>query len=126
MRAVARTRDISVAEHSSRVLNEAMLRDSDVVVLFEPQNFVAPSHAFPQYLDKVLMLGAVLQPPRSSIDDPCQRSLAETEHIGRRSTRAWASWRNALACRYRTQDNESAPQPAHPLPGWCPGWCPGR
>lgn len=30
LRAVARTRGISLAEHSSRVLNEAMLRDSDM------------------------------------------------------------------------------------------------
>jgi protein-tyrosine-phosphatase len=50
-------------------------------VLFEPQNFVELRRAFPQYLDKIVMLGALLEPPRASIDDPYQRSIAETEHI---------------------------------------------
>jgi len=74
-------RGVNLAEHRSAALDETMLRQSDVVVLFEPQNFVELRRAFPQYLDKIVMLGALLQPPRASIDDPYQRSTEETEHV---------------------------------------------
>ena len=47
-----------------------MLRESDVVVVFEPRNFVELSQAFPQYLDRMLLLGALLHPPQASIEDP--------------------------------------------------------
>ena len=58
-----------------------MLRDSDVVVLFEPRHFVELRATFPRYLEKVVMLGALLHPSTASIDDPYQRSVAETEQI---------------------------------------------
>jgi len=63
------------------ITNEAMLRESDVIVLFEPRHFVQLRAAFPRYLDRVVMLGAFLDPPQAVIDDPYQRSVAETEQI---------------------------------------------
>ena len=83
VQAVAAARGLSLTEHCSRTLDDAMLSESDVVVLFEPRHFVRLRADFPQYLDKVVMLGALLQPPKAFIDDPYQRSVAETEEIAR-------------------------------------------
>ena len=83
VQAVAVARGLSLTEHCSRTLDDAMLSESDVVVLFEPRHFVRLRADFPQYLDKVVMLGALLQPPKAFIDDPYQRSVAETEEIAR-------------------------------------------
>jgi protein-tyrosine-phosphatase/predicted ATP-grasp superfamily ATP-dependent carboligase len=81
VQAVAWARGVSLAEHRSVRLDETMLRENDVVVVFEPRNFVELSRAFPQYLDKMLLLGALLQPPQVSIDDPYRLSTAETERV---------------------------------------------
>ena len=81
VQAAASARGVNLAEHRSLRLDETMLRESDVVVVFEPRNFAELSRAFPQYLDKMLLLGALLHPPQASIEDPYQRSTAETEHV---------------------------------------------
>jgi protein-tyrosine-phosphatase/predicted ATP-grasp superfamily ATP-dependent carboligase len=81
VQAAAWARGVSLAEHRSVRLDETMLRESDVVVVFEPRNCVELSRAFPQYLDKMLLLGALLHPPQASIEDPYQRSTAETELV---------------------------------------------
>jgi protein-tyrosine-phosphatase len=81
IQAVATARGLSLTEHRSRMLDEAMLRDSDVIVLFEPRHFVELRATFPRYLDRVVMLGAFLDPPKAVIDDPYQRSVAESEQI---------------------------------------------
>jgi protein-tyrosine phosphatase len=81
IQAVAAARGLSLTEHRSRTLDEAMLRESDVIVLFEPRHFVQLRAAFPRYLDRVVMLGAFLDPPQAVIDDPYQRSVVETEQI---------------------------------------------
>ena len=81
VQAAACVRGASLADHRSRTLDETMLRESDVIVLFEPRNFVELRRAFPEYIDKIVMLGALLHPPRVAINDPYQLSTAETEHI---------------------------------------------
>ena len=81
IQAVAAAGGLSLTEHRSRTLDEAMLRESDVIVLFEPRHFVQLRATFPRYLDRVLMLGAFLDPPQAAIDDPYQRSVAESEQI---------------------------------------------
>lgn len=50
-------------------------------MLFDTRNFADLRRAFPQHRDKIVMLGAMLHPPKASINDPYQRSTAETEHI---------------------------------------------
>jgi protein-tyrosine-phosphatase/predicted ATP-grasp superfamily ATP-dependent carboligase len=79
--AVAAARGLSLTEHRSRTLDEAMLRESDVIVLFEPRHFVQLRARFPRYLDKIVMLGEFLDPPQAAIDDPYQRSVTEAEQI---------------------------------------------
>jgi protein-tyrosine-phosphatase/predicted ATP-grasp superfamily ATP-dependent carboligase len=81
IQAVAAARGLSLSEHRSRTLDEAMLRDSDVIVLFEPRHFVELRATFPRYLDRVVMLGAFLDPPQAIIRDPYQRSVAEGEQF---------------------------------------------
>ena len=81
VQAAACARGASLADHRSRTLDETMLRASDVIVLFEPRNFVELRRAFPEYIDKIVMLGALLHPPRVAINDPYQLATAETEHI---------------------------------------------
>ena len=74
-------RGVTLAEHRSRTVNEKILGDSDLVVLFDSRNFEALSRAFPYHLDKIVMLGALLDPPKPSIADPYQCSAEETELI---------------------------------------------
>ncbi|PYN86347.1 MAG: hypothetical protein DMD87_18070 [Candidatus Rokuibacteriota bacterium] len=81
VQAAAWARGVSLADHRSTRLDETMLRENDVVVVFEPRNFVELSRAFPQYLDRMVLLGALLDPPRASIKDPYQLSTAETERV---------------------------------------------
>jgi protein-tyrosine-phosphatase len=73
-----------------------MLRESDLVVLFEPRNFGELRRAFPQYVDKIVMLGAMLRPVRTSIDDPYQRTTAETEYIAAQVDAALAELASVL------------------------------
>jgi len=81
VQAAAWARGVTLAEHRSRTLNEKILGDSDLVVLFDSRNFEALSMTFPYHLDKIVMLGALLDPPKPSIADPYQCSPAETELI---------------------------------------------
>ena len=81
VQAVAWARGVSLAEHRSVRLDETMLRECDVVVVFEPRNFVELRRSFPQYVDKMVLLGALLHPPQASIADPYQLSMAETERV---------------------------------------------
>lgn len=81
VQAAAWARGVTLAEHRSRTLNEKILGDSDLVVLFDSRNFEAMSLTFPYHLDKIVMLGALLDPPKPSIADPYQCSPAETELI---------------------------------------------
>src|SRR5262249_19585881 len=60
VQAAAGAGGVSLADHRSRTLDETMLRESDVIVLFEPRNFVELRRAFPEYVDKIVMLGALL------------------------------------------------------------------
>src|SRR5262249_8008139 len=78
VKAAACARGASLADHRSRTLDETMLRESDVIVLFEPRNFVELRRAFPEYVDKIVMLGALLHPPRAAINDPYQLSTGAT------------------------------------------------
>lgn len=108
---VAATRGISLADHRSHTLDEAMLRHSDLVVLFEPRHLVALRAAFPQHLDKVVMLGALLNPRRASIDDPYQRSVAETEQIAAQVESALAELAKLLGLPPRSEAAEPLRSP---------------
>jgi protein-tyrosine-phosphatase len=114
--AVAAARGISLVDHRSRTLDEAMLRESDLVVLFEPRQFVALRAAFPQYLDKVVMLGALLSPRKAVIDDPYQRSVAETEQIAAQVESALGELAKLLGLPPRSEVDEPMRPPAASLP----------
>ena len=116
--AVAAARGISLLDHRSRILDEAMLRDSDLVVLFEPRQFVALRAAFPQYLDKVVMLGALLSPRKAFIDDPYQRSVAETEQIAAQVESALGELAKLLGLPPRSEADEPMRPPAGSLPDY--------
>jgi protein-tyrosine-phosphatase len=47
VRAAARARGITLENHRSRMLDEVLVSDSDVVVLFDSRNFEAMSGVFP-------------------------------------------------------------------------------
>jgi protein-tyrosine phosphatase len=81
VRAAACARGANLVDHRSRTLDETMLRESDVIVLFEPRHFVELRRAFPEHVDKIVMLGALLDPPRVALNDPYQLSTVETEHV---------------------------------------------
>jgi hypothetical protein len=73
-----------------------MLRESDVGrALRAPTIPVALRAAFPQYLDKVVMLGALLSLRKAFIADPVQRSIAETEQIAAQVESALGEYREA-------------------------------
>lgn len=116
--AVAAARGISLVDHRSRTLDEAMLRESDLVVLFEPRQFVALRAAFPQYLDKVVMLGALLTPRKAFIDDPYQRSVAETEQIAAQVELALGELAKLLGLPHRSEVDEPMRPPAVSLPDY--------
>jgi protein-tyrosine-phosphatase/predicted ATP-grasp superfamily ATP-dependent carboligase len=118
--AIAAARGISLAEHRSRTLDEAMLRESDLVVLFEPRHFVALRAAFPQHLDKVVMLSALLNPRTAIIDDPYQRSIAETEQIATHVESALAELAKLLGLPSRRVVDEPVRRPEVPLPDCSP------
>src|SRR5262249_48128124 len=81
VQAAAWARGVSLAANRFLRLDETMVRENHVGGVFDPRNFVELSRAFPQYLDKMLLRGALLPPPKASIEDPYQRSTAETEHV---------------------------------------------
>src|SRR4029077_8204690 len=112
----AAARGISLVDHRSRTLDEAMLRESDLVVLFEPRQFVALRAAFPQYLDKVVMLGALLSPRKAVIDDPYQRSVAETEQIAAQVEPPWGDPANPPGLPPKSGVDKPRPPPAASLP----------
>jgi len=121
VQAAARARGASLAEHRSRTLSEAMLRESDVIVLFEPRNFVELRRAFPEYVDKIVMLGALLHPPRASINDPYQRSAAETEHVAAQVEAALAELALLLGVAPGSAAAEPVRRAGVPSPDWSPG-----
>jgi protein-tyrosine-phosphatase/predicted ATP-grasp superfamily ATP-dependent carboligase len=121
VQAAARARGACLADHRSRTVDEAMLRESDVIVLFEPRNFVELRRAFPEYLDKIVMLGALLQPPRATIKDPYQLSTAETDPIAAQVDSALAELAILLGVAPDDAVLEPARRPGVPAAGWSPG-----
>jgi len=85
-------------------------------VLSYPRQFVALRAAFPQYLDKVAMLGALLSPRKAFIDDPYQRSVAETEQIAAQVESALGELAKLLGLPPRSEVDE----PMRPPPMSCP------
>src|SRR5206468_13108861 len=122
VQAAACARGASLADHRSRTLDETMLRESDVIVLFEPRHFVELRRAFPEYVDKIVMLGALLHPPRASINDPYQRSAAETEHVAAQVEAALAE----LALLLGVAPGSAAADPVRRAGVPSPDWSPGR
>ncbi|MGH7344725.1 MAG: ATP-grasp domain-containing protein, partial [Candidatus Rokuibacteriota bacterium] len=55
VQAAARARETCLADHRSQVLDETMLRESDLIVLFEPRHFVELRRAFPECLEKIVL-----------------------------------------------------------------------
>jgi hypothetical protein len=90
-------------------------------VLFEPRHFVALRAALPQYLDKVVMLGALLNTRTAFIDDPYQRSIAETDQIATHVESALAELATLLGLPSRSVVEEPMRRPAGPLPDCSPG-----
>ena len=118
VQAAACARGASLVDHRSRTLDETMLRESDVIVLFEPRNFVELRRAFPEYVDKIVMLGALLHPPRAAINDPYHLSTAETEHFAAQVDAALDELARLLGVAPGPAIAEPAPVPSA---SWSPG-----
>ena len=116
VQAAAWARGVTLAGHRSRTVNEKILGDSDLVVLFDSRNFEAMSRAFPYHLDKIVMLGALLDPPKPSIADPYQCSAEETELVAADVEAALTELAHQLGLSPDGQVAEPAPHAAIPTP----------
>jgi protein-tyrosine-phosphatase/predicted ATP-grasp superfamily ATP-dependent carboligase len=116
VQAAAWARGVTLAGHRSRTVNEKILGDSDLVVLFDSRNFEALRRAFPYHLDKIVMLGALLDPPKPSIADPYQCSAEETELVAADVEAALTELARQLGLSPDGQVAEPAPHAAVPTP----------
>lgn len=67
---VAAQWNVSLAEHRSRVLNESMIRQADIIFIFDYDNYIQVSRVYPTAKDKISFLGALCNSGNTYIQDP--------------------------------------------------------
>jgi protein-tyrosine phosphatase len=72
---------LSLPPGSSKRVTADMVRASDLVVLHDLENYQMFSREFPDFLDRMLLLGMFLDPPQPAIQDPYISDPEETQAI---------------------------------------------
>lgn len=70
MRATAARRGIDLTAHASRTITGEAVAAAETILLFDLRNYSEFKRAFPQHMDKVLMLGLFRREPHLTIEDP--------------------------------------------------------
>jgi protein-tyrosine phosphatase len=74
---------LSLPPGSSKRVNADMVRGCDLILLHDLENYQHYKREFPNYLDRMLLLGMFLDPPQPSIKDPYISDPEETLAIMR-------------------------------------------
>ena len=79
----ARNYDIDLSGHRSRVITEEMIRNSDVIFIFDGKNLQSMAGKYPRIMDKVWYFSEVMQKGPVAIQDPYGEDLAVFEQVYR-------------------------------------------
>ncbi len=69
---------LSLPPGSSKRVNAEMVRGADLVLLHDLENYQHYKREFPDYLERMLLLGMFLDPPQPAIKDPYISDSEET------------------------------------------------
>ena len=77
----AKKYDVDLSDHRSRVINDEIIQQSDVIFIFDEKNFLEITHKYPQIIDKIWFLSQATQESPVVIPDPYDHDLVIFEEV---------------------------------------------
>ncbi len=74
---------IDISGHRSTVIDDAIVRQQDVIFVFDERIYSKISKMFPETQSKIFRIGSLLHPPSNTISDPYGKDLGEFRRIYR-------------------------------------------
>jgi protein-tyrosine-phosphatase/predicted ATP-grasp superfamily ATP-dependent carboligase len=72
---------VDLSDHRSRVINDEMIQQSDVIFVFDEKNFQEITRKYPQIMDKIWFLSQATQESPVAILDPYSHDLVIFEEV---------------------------------------------